>query len=156
MQLGPCTTAAEPVHPKACAPQQERPLQQEARAVQLEWSHSLQLEKACVQQWKPSTAPPQKKGDGIQKKSGIRVWKGSIHLKDKNTNLPKHSEYDSLQNQRIWGKIYQSKVNELDLPINIKKAFRWASLIAQLVKNPPAMQETLVQFLGREDPLAKG
>ena len=27
------------------------------------------------------------------------------------------------------------------------------SLIAQLVKNPPAMQETLVQFLGQEDPL---
>ena len=31
-----------------------------------------------------------------------------------------------------------------------------ASLIAQLVKNPPAMQETPVQFLGREDPLEKG
>ena len=28
----------------------------------------------------------------------------------------------------------------------------WASLIAQLVKNLPAMQETLVQFLGQEDP----
>ena len=28
-----------------------------------------------------------------------------------------------------------------------------ASLVAQLVKNPPAMQETLVQFLGQEDPL---
>ena len=32
----------------------------------------------------------------------------------------------------------------------------WASLIAQLVKNPPAMQETLVRFLGQEDPLEKG
>ena len=31
----------------------------------------------------------------------------------------------------------------------------WASLIAQLIKNPPAMQETLVQFLGQEDPLEK-
>ena len=31
-----------------------------------------------------------------------------------------------------------------------------ASLIAQLVKNPPVMQETLVQFLGQEDPLEKG
>ena len=28
--------------------------------------------------------------------------------------------------------------------------------IAQLVKNPPAMQETPVQFLGWEDPLEKG
>ena len=31
-----------------------------------------------------------------------------------------------------------------------------ASLVAQLVKNPPAMQETPVRFLGREDPLEKG
>ena len=30
------------------------------------------------------------------------------------------------------------------------------TLIAQLVKNPPAMQETLVQFLGWEYPLEKG
>ena len=30
-----------------------------------------------------------------------------------------------------------------------------ASLIAQLVKNPPAMQETLVQSLGWKDPLEK-
>ena len=29
-------------------------------------------------------------------------------------------------------------------------------MIAQLVKNPPAMQETPVQFLGWEDPLEKG
>ena len=28
--------------------------------------------------------------------------------------------------------------------------------VAQLVKNPPATQETLVQFLGREDLLEKG
>ena len=33
--------------------------------------------------------------------------------------------------------------------------FLWASLIAQLVKNPPAMQETLVRFLGQEDLLEK-
>ena len=32
----------------------------------------------------------------------------------------------------------------------------WASLIAQLVKNPPATQETPVQLLGWEGPLEKG
>ena len=32
----------------------------------------------------------------------------------------------------------------------------WASLVAQLVKNPPAMQETPILFLGREDLLEKG
>ena len=31
-----------------------------------------------------------------------------------------------------------------------------ASLVAQLVKNPPAMQETWVRSLGWEDPLEKG
>ena len=34
--------------------------------------------------------------------------------------------------------------------------YTWASLVAQLVKNPPAMQETPVRFLGQEDPLKKG
>ena len=34
--------------------------------------------------------------------------------------------------------------------------YTWkASLVAQLVNNPPAMQETLVWFLGWEDPLEK-
>ena len=30
------------------------------------------------------------------------------------------------------------------------------SLIAQLVNNPSAMQETLIRFLSQEDPLEKG
>ena len=33
---------------------------------------------------------------------------------------------------------------------------KWASPIAQLVKNLPAMQETLIRFLGQEDSLEKG
>ena len=41
----------------------------------------------------------------------------------------------------------------LDLCISYKDR---VSLIAQLVKNPPAIQETLVQFLGWEDPLEEG
>ena len=39
-----------------------------------------------------------------------------------------------------WGK-------ELDM------SWQWTSLVAQLVKNLPAIQETLVQFLGQKDPL---
>ena len=34
--------------------------------------------------------------------------------------------------------------------------YSWTSLVAQLVKNPPAMKETWVQFLGWKDPLEKG
>ena len=33
--------------------------------------------------------------------------------------------------------------------------YSWVSLVAQLVKNLPAMQKTRVRFLGREDPLEK-
>ena len=36
-----------------------------------------------------------------------------------------------------------------------KQRYFWVSLIAQLVKNLPAVRETLVQFLGREDPPEK-
>ena len=32
----------------------------------------------------------------------------------------------------------------------------WASLIAQVVKKPPAMKETPAGFLGWEDPVEKG
>ena len=34
--------------------------------------------------------------------------------------------------------------------------YSWTSLVAQLVKNPPAVRETWVQSLGWEDPLEKG
>ena len=34
--------------------------------------------------------------------------------------------------------------------------YSWASLVAQTVKNPPAMRETQVQSLSWEDPLEKG
>ena len=34
--------------------------------------------------------------------------------------------------------------------------YQRASLVVQLVKNPPGMQETWIQSLGWEDPLEKG
>ena len=34
--------------------------------------------------------------------------------------------------------------------------YSWASLLAQLVKNPPAVRETWVRYLGWEDPPEKG
>ena len=41
------------------------------------------------------------------------------------------------------------------LLLRLPKVSTWASLVAQLVKNLPAMQETHVQSLGQEDPLEK-
>ena len=43
-----------------------------------------------------------------------------------------------------------------ELGFEIHLTFPRASLVAQVVKYLPAMQETQVQFLGREDPLQKG
>ena len=40
--------------------------------------------------------------------------------------------------------------------IGYQLQYSWSSLVAQLVKNPPAVQETWVQSLGWEDPLEKG
>ena len=48
-----------------------------------------------------------------------------------------------------WGR------KELNMTEQLSLSF-WASLIAQLVKNPPAMQETPVRFLSGEDLLEKG
>ena len=49
--------------------------------------------------------------------------------------------FDYVDHNRLW-KI----LKEMGIPDHI----------AQLVKNPPAMQETPIQFLGQEDPLEKG
>ena len=38
----------------------------------------------------------------------------------------------------------------------IASVYNWASLVLQLVKNPPATRETWVRSLGWEDPLEKG
>ena len=40
-------------------------------------------------------------------------------------------------------------------PIVLLTSF-WAPLVAQLIKNLPAIQEIPVQLLGQEDPLAEG
>ena len=51
--------------------------------------------------------------------------------------------------------------NDFNLCMNyvrniLSYAYSWASLVAHIVKNLPAMWETQVQPLGQEDPLDKG
>ena len=41
---------------------------------------------------------------------------------------------------------------EVVLHFYLSSAYLLASLVAQLVKNPPVVQDTLVRFLGWEDP----
>ena len=49
-----------------------------------------------------------------------------------------------------------TKLDSLNYHLVIIKPSLWASLVAQMVKNLPAMWETWVQSLGWEDPLEKG
>ena len=51
---------------------------------------------------------------------------------------------------------WSSDVCSSDLGIGYPLQYSWASLVTQLVKNPPAMRETWVQSLGWEDPPEKG
>ena len=51
---------------------------------------------------------------------------------------------------------YSSAILKPALPFHLKYSNMWASLVAQMVKIPPAMQESWVQSLGWEDPLEKG
>jgi len=59
-----------------------------------------------------------------------------------------------LQCRRLWFDSWEGRSAGEGIGYPLK--YIWASLVAQLVKNPPAMQETLVEFLGWEDPLEKG
>ena len=39
--------------------------------------------------------------------------------------------------------------------VSVLVYLQWASLVAQVVKNPPVIQEMQIQSLGQEDPLEK-
>ena len=45
---------------------------------------------------------------------------------------------------------------EIGIDIYTLLCIKWAPLVAQTVKNLPAMQKIWVRSLGREDPLGKG
>ena len=68
-------------------------------------------------------------------------------------------ELDPLLFSCSWIGIYISGSpgsQDFELGLNYTMGFPGSSLMAQLVKNLPAMQETLVQFLSWEDLLEKG
>ena len=63
---------------------------------------------------------------------------------------------------RVKGMLIEISSSRFLCDLNFGQVFQmfsqcphWVSLVAQLVKNLPAMQETLVWFLGWEDPLEK-
>ena len=67
------------------------------------------------------------------------------------TSVGKESTYNAEDPGSIFG--FGSSAGEgIVYPLQ----YSWASLVAQLVKNPPAMRETWDRSLGWEDRLEKG
>ena len=63
-----------------------------------------------------------------------------------------HTKYISINLIILTIFKYKFQLEEIGYP----PQYSWASLVAQLVKNLPAVQETWVQSLGWEDLLKKG
>ena len=64
--------------------------------------------------------------------------------------------FDVFVVEKMVSLFYSSAILKPALPFHLKYSNVWASLVAQMVKIPPAMQETWVQSLGWDDPLEKG
>ena len=67
--------------------------------------------------------------------------------------------WTSLVTKRIkmWNILFPQIRKDINKIILLSKDARnWASLVAQVVKNPPAMRETWIRSLGWENPLEEG
>ena len=64
--------------------------------------------------------------------------------------------FTSTRQACLLGRYHLSSWELLFLALEITQLTQRASLVAQMVKNLPAIQETWVRFLGWEDPLEKG
>ena len=74
------------------------------------------------------------------------ICPGCLKIESSNRNLSKTTALE----------ILECPPEEVVFELGLGRSLNRASLIAQLVKNTPAMQETLVRFLGQKDPLEKG
>ena len=68
----------------------------------------------------------------------------------------KQASLDPQSRKMHWNLEYRSKVFWVHTHLCNHVCDTWISLVAQTVKNPPAMRETWVWSLGQEDPLEKG
>ena len=84
-----------------------------------------------------------------------QMYQEALHL-----SMGRHKERESTKGrERSWSSRGRQSTSHIllyltTLPWTSREAI--ASLVAQSVKNLPAMQETQVRFLGWEDPLEKG
>ena len=85
----------------------------------------------------------------IQHLTQLVTISGKLSQTSTETHLPHY-----LQNHSVFHRLIDVIFPMGD--ISYKNQFLWVSLVAQTVKNLPAMQKTWVQFLGLEDSLEEG
>ena len=81
---------------------------------------------------------------------------GEIFLMLETVKLLTSPLLQSNHKEPVWSKCDSFRETELHHCTMGLTFWGWASLMAQLVKNLPAMRETWVQSIGWEDPLEKG
>ena len=96
---------------------------------------------------------PQKEKTGSNRSEGLTIW-------------PDINEYFKGFSCRSGGKESTCNAGDTSLIPGSGRSpgertgyplqYSWASLVAQLVKNPPTMRETWIRSLGWEDPLETG
>ena len=83
----------------------------------------------------------------LNKRSVTQPWKELNNAVYSNVDGPR--DYHTKQTNSERDKCYH-------LCVDSKIWHKWAYLVAQTVKNPPAVQEPFLWSLGQEDPLEKG
>ena len=81
----------------------------------------------------------------------LYMWASLIRERERLEKAGKESACNTGDPGSIPG-LGRSTGEGIDYPLQ----YSWVSIVAQLVKNPPAMWETWVRSLGWEDPLEKG
>ena len=97
---------------------------------------------------RPSDSPKESLGDLFRK------IQRSLDLGTKINGYLPNREW--LVPQRCTSKRTEAQGKSLSIDLRVHMRSLWASLLAQMVGNLPAMQETWVQSLGWEDPLGEG
>ena len=94
-------------------------------------------------------------GSSAFSKTSLTTWKFTVHVLLKPGNGSSYST--RLKSSWPFRNICICMFSLCSsLSTQLTALYIWVSLVAQLVKNPPAMQETRVRSLGWEDPLEKG
>ena len=107
----------------------------------------------------PSTLLPHAFNSLLPDSPAFSFYSSCTEMLDCGTIFPRrqfHHAMSLLRNSPLVPNSHLIRSHLLGLAFQLLFHYLWASLVAQTVKNPPAMQKTRDQTPGWEDPLEKG